>query len=138
MLTCVGIFGAATVVFGLSADARLSFLMLLMTGAADNVSVVVRSTLVQVLTPDAMRGRVSAVNAIFIGSSNELGEFESGLTATLFGLVRAVTLGGMGTVVVVGLWMWKFPTLRDVDRFNDQLVDDHKQDDLDAVRPTHA
>jgi MFS family permease len=94
-------FGVATIVFGLSEDPLLSFLMLALTGALDNVSVVVRGTLIQVLTPDAMRGRVSAVNAVFIGSSNELGAFESGVTAEWFGPVGSVVLGGAGTVLVV-------------------------------------
>jgi hypothetical protein len=101
LLWAVAGFGAATVVFGLSSNPYVSFLMLLLTGALDNVSVVVRGTLVQVLTPDEMRGRVSAVNAIFIGSSNELGEFESGIAARLFGPVAAVVGGGVGTVLVV-------------------------------------
>jgi len=101
LLWSVGGFGAATVVFGLSTDPYLSFLMLLLTGAMDNISVVVRGTLVQVLTPDEMRGRVSAVNAIFIGSSNELGEFESGIAARFFGPVRAVVGGGVGALLVV-------------------------------------
>ncbi len=90
-----------TGVFGLPRDARLSFAMLLLTGALDNISVVVRGTLVQALTPDAMRGRVSAVNAVFIGSSNELGGFESGLTAQLVGPVVSVVAGGIGTILVV-------------------------------------
>ncbi len=101
MLWAVGGFGAATIVFGLSTDPYLSFAMLMITGALDNISVVVRGTLVQVLTPDAMRGRVSAVNAIFIGSSNELGEFESGIAARFFGPVAAVVGGGLGTILVV-------------------------------------
>lgn len=101
LLWSVGGFGLATVVFGLSTNPYLSFAMLFLTGVFDNVSVVVRSTLVQLLTPDAMLGRVSAVNAIFIGSSNELGEFESGIAATLFGPVAAVVGGGLGTVLVV-------------------------------------
>jgi hypothetical protein len=101
LLWAVGGFGVATIVFGLSTNAYLSFAMLLLTGAFDNVSVVVRGTLVQVLTPDSMRGRVSAVNSIFIGSSNELGELESGLAAQLLGAVPAVVLGGVGTLLVV-------------------------------------
>lgn len=94
-------FGLATIVFGLSHNAFLSFATLLVCGALDNISVVVRGTLVQVLTPDAMRGRVSAVNAIFIGSSNELGEFESGMAARYFGAVAAVVGGGVGTLLAV-------------------------------------
>ena len=108
LLSVVG-FGLATVVFGLSRNFWLSFAMLALTGALDNVSVVVRGTLVQVLTPDAMRGRVSAVNAVFISSSNELGGFESGLTAKLFGPVPSVVGGGIGTVVVVVAVMLCWP-----------------------------
>jgi len=101
MLASVAGFGLATVVFGLSLNPGLSFAMLFLTGALDNISVVVRSTIVQTLTPDAMRGRVSAVNAIFIGSSNELGELESGLAAKVFGTVASVVGGGVGTILVV-------------------------------------
>ena len=89
---------------------------LLLAGAADMVSVFVRSALVQLATPDAMRGRVSAVNMVFIGASNELGEFESGVTAQWLGAVPAVVLGGIGTLVVVAIWVWKFPELRRVNR----------------------
>jgi MFS family permease len=114
LLLAVSGFGAATVVFGLSENFALSFAMLAVTGALDNISVVVRGTLVQVLTPDPMRGRVSAVNAIFIGSSNELGAFESGATAQLFGggalgSRRSVLFGGIGTVVVVLAVAWVWP-----------------------------
>ena len=101
MLCAVGGFGAATVVFGLSQNFWLSMAALVVTGACDNISVVVRHTLVQLLTPDAMRGRVSAVNNVFIGSSNELGAFESGVTAALFGPILSVVAGGIGTVLVV-------------------------------------
>jgi MFS family permease len=109
LLVSVAGFGVATVVFGLSRDHTLSFAMLALTGALDNISVVVRGTLVQVLTPDVMRGRVSAVNAIFIGSSNELGAFESGATAELFGAVPSVVGGGVGTVLVVLAVAWAWP-----------------------------
>ena len=85
-------------------------------GASDMVSVFIRHALVQYATPDSMRGRVSAVNMLFIGASNELGEFESGLTAALFGTVPAVIIGGIGTLIVVGVWMALFPPLRNVDR----------------------
>jgi MFS family permease len=112
LLWAVAGFGAATIVFGLSTNPFLSFAMLLVTGALDNISVVVRQTLVQVLAPDAMRGRVSAVNAIFIGSSNELGEFESGITARLLGVVRAVVLGGVGSILVVLAVAWRWPSVR--------------------------
>jgi MFS family permease len=112
LLWSVGGFGMATIVFGLSTNIYLSFFMLLLTGALDNISVVVRGTLVQVLTPDEMRGRVSAVNAIFIGSSNELGEFESGVTAHYLGTVRAVVLGGIGSILVVMGVTWGWPSVR--------------------------
>jgi MFS family permease len=108
----VAVFGVTTVVFGLSHWFWLSMVMLFINGAVDMVSVVVRQTLVQLDTPDEMRGRVSAVNAIFIGASNQLGEFESGATAALLGPEGAVVLGGVGTLVVVGLWMRWFPELR--------------------------
>jgi MFS family permease len=108
LLWAVAGFGVATILFGLSRNPYLSFAMLLLTGALDNISVVVRTTLVQTLTPDAMRGRVSAVNGLFIGSSNELGGFESGVTAQLFGPVASVVAGGIGTILVVlaaaGIW----------------------------------
>jgi len=112
LLWAVTGFGFATIVFGFSRDPRLSFAMLLLTGAFDNVSAVVRATLVQVLTPDSMRGRVSAVNAIFIGSSNELGGFESGVTAQLFGPVVSVVGGGVGTILVVAAVTLLWPQVR--------------------------
>jgi len=111
LFSCVAVFGVTTIVFGLSTSFWLSMAMLFINGAVDMVSVVVRQTLVQLDTPDQMRGRVSAVNAIFIGASNQLGEFESGATAALFGPVGAVVAGGAGTLVVVGLWMRWFPEL---------------------------
>jgi len=103
-------------VFGLSEHFGLSLLALAVTGAADNISVVTRQTLVQLETPDAMRGRVAAVNSIFIGASNQLGEFESGATAALFGPVGSVVMGGAGTVLVAALWMRLFPALARRDR----------------------
>ncbi len=115
MLWCVGAFGAFTIVFGLSRTLWLSLIALVFVGASDMVSVVIRATLVQIATPDAMRGRVNAVDMIFIGASNELGWFESGLTAQLFGTVPSVVLGGLGTIVVTGLWAWFFPALRKVE-----------------------
>jgi MFS family permease len=118
MLTCVAIFGAATMVFGISQIFALSLVALFVMGAADRVSVVVRHTVVQLATPPEMRGRVSAVNAVFIGASNELGELESGITAALFGVVPAVVIGGMGTCLVVAVWAWRFPELRRVDRLD--------------------
>jgi MFS family permease len=118
MLACVALFGIATIVFGLSRSFALSVVALVVAGAADMVSVVVRSALVQLATPDEMRGRVSAVNMVFIGASNELGEFESGLTAQWLGVVPSVVVGGVGTLVVVALWAWRFPKLRRVDRLH--------------------
>ena len=115
MLVAVAVFGAATVVFALSTNIALSILMLLTLGAADTVSVVIRSSLVQLLTPDDMRGRVNAVNSLFIGTSNQLGEFESGTVAGLIGAVPACVVGGIGTLVVVVLWMRLFPDLSKVD-----------------------
>jgi MFS family permease len=119
LLVCVGIFGAATIGFGLSRSFGTSLLCLMVLGAADMVSAVVRGTLVQAATPDAMRGRVSAVNLIFIGASNELGEFESGTVASLVGAVPCVVLGGTGTLIVVALWAWLFPQIRGVNRLED-------------------
>jgi MFS family permease len=117
LFACVALFGAATAVFGLSTHFALSMVALAVLGGADEVSVFIRHMLIQLETPDAIRGRVSAVNAVFIGASNELGEFESGLTAKWFGLVPAVVLGGVATIAVTGLAMRMFPELRKIDRF---------------------
>lgn len=114
MLVCVAIFGVSTMVFGVSRHLLLSVGALVVLGASDMVSVVIRQTLVQLATPPEMRGRVSAVNMVFISASNELGEFESGFTAEWFGVVRSVVLGGVGTCLVVLLWAWLFPQLRRV------------------------
>jgi MFS family permease len=119
MFAAVAVFGVATIVFGLSRSFVLSLLALVVLGASDQISVFVRTALVQFATPDAMRGRVSAVSTLFIGASNELGEFESGITAALLGTVPAVVLGGVGTLVVILVWMRLFPALRTVDRFSD-------------------
>ena len=116
MLWCVGGFGVCTIIFGLSRSLALSLVALLLLGASDMVSVIIRSILVQLATPDEMRGRVNAVDMIFIGVSNELGQFESGLTAHWFGTVPAVVLGGVGTLVVIAIWAWTFPELRNVDQ----------------------
>jgi MFS family permease len=112
MLFCVALFGAATVVFGVSRNLWLSLGALVLTGAADMVSVVIRSSILQLATPQEMRGRVSAVNSLFLGASNELGEFESGVTAQWLGAVRAVVLGGIGSLMVTGIWAVWFPKLR--------------------------
>jgi MFS family permease len=110
-------FGVATIVFGLSRSFALSLAALVLLGAGDMVSVYVRQLLVQIETPDRIRGRVSAVSAVFIGASNELGEFESGMTALWFGLVPAVVIGGIATLGVTGLWVALFPTLARMDLF---------------------
>jgi MFS family permease len=115
MLVCVGIFGAATVVFGLSKSIWLSAAVLVIVGASDMVSVVVRSSLLQLATPPEMRGRVSAVNWLFIGASNEFGEFESGVTAQWWGAVKAVVIGGIASMVVTASAAGLFPQLRRVD-----------------------
>jgi MFS family permease len=115
MFISVFIFGVATIVFAVSTSFCLSLGALAVLGAADVISVVIRSSLVQIETPDEMRGRVSAVNSMFIGTSNQLGEFESGVTAALFGTVPAVMIGGIGTIAVVLLWIRLFPKLARID-----------------------
>ncbi|MGC2162345.1 MAG: MFS transporter [Silvibacterium sp.] len=116
MLICVGIFGAFTILFGVSKSMLLSVLALFVVGASDMVSVVIRSSILQLATPPEMRGRVSAVNSLFLGASNELGEFESGLTAQWWGAVRAVIYGGIGSLMITGLWSVLFPDLRRTDQ----------------------
>ncbi len=116
MLCCVGVFGAATVVFGLSRTMSLSLVALVLVGASDMVSVVIRGSVLQLATPPEMRGRVSAVNWLFIGASNEFGEFESGLTAHWWGAVRAVVIGGIGSMLVTGSAAVLFPALRRADK----------------------
>lgn len=118
MFACVFLFGIATIVFGTSRSFPVSLAALFVLGGADMISVVVRSTLVQIRTPDEMRGRVGAVNLVFIGASNELGEFESGVTAAWLGPELAVVLGGVGTCLVVVIWALLFPALRKVDRLD--------------------
>ncbi|MDB5775303.1 MAG: transporter [Herbaspirillum sp.] len=120
----VGIYGLATVVFAVSHWFLLSLLMLVVLGAADMISVVVRSSFVQLQTPDAMRGRVGAVNSVFVGTSNQLGEFESGVMAAWLGAVPAVVVGGLGTLIVVLLWIRVFPELFNVDRLTP--IEDHE------------
>lgn len=116
LLGAVAVYGVATLVFGLSESLVLSIVALAVSGAADMVSVVVRQTLVQLETPDEMRGRVSAVNSVFIGASNQLGEFESGATAALLGPVGSVVLGGIGSIAIAALWVRLFPALAQRDR----------------------
>jgi MFS family permease len=120
MLWCVAGFGVATILFAVSRSLIVSLAALLLVGATDMVSVIVRQTLIQLGTPDEMRGRVNAVDMVFIGASNELGQFESGLTAQWFGTVPAVVLGGIGTLAVTGLWAWWFPELRRAESLTDR------------------
>jgi MFS family permease len=122
MFTGVAVFGVCTVIFGLSHSFAVSVVALVLLGAADMVSVVVRQSLVQLRTPDEMRGRVSAVNALFIGTSNQLGEFESGVTAAWLGVVPSVVLGGIGTLAVVLLWIRLFPSLARTDRLESDAL----------------
>lgn len=119
MLICVGVFGVTAVIFGLSNNFALSLATLVVMGAADMISVYVRTTMIQLATPDSMRGRVSAVNALFIGASNELGEFRAGMMAAWLGTIPAVLIGGVGTIAVVALCVWRFPELRRVERLSD-------------------
>jgi MFS family permease len=118
MLWCVAGFGFFTILFGLSRSLILSLIALVFVGATDMVSVIVRGVLIQVATPDEMRGRVNAVDMVFIGASNEFGEFESGLTAQWFGTVPAVVIGGIGTILVTAIWAWRFPELRKVEQIH--------------------
>jgi predicted MFS family arabinose efflux permease len=118
MFAVVGIFGVTTIVFGLSSWFPLSLLSLAVLGASDAVSVVMRFSLVQIETPDEKRGRVSAINYLFVGSSNTLGEFESGLVAAWLGAVPSVVIGGLGSLLVAGIWMLLFPDLRRIDRYD--------------------
>ncbi|MCL6483415.1 MAG: MFS transporter, partial [Janthinobacterium lividum] len=113
----VAVFGLGTLVLGSTSHFPLALAALFLMGAGDMVSVYIRHLLVQFETPDEIRGRVSAVNAVFIGASNELGEFESGLTAGWFGLLRAVLFGGAATLAVTGIWAVLFPVLSRMDRF---------------------
>ena len=132
LLTVAG-FGVATIIFGLSTNFWLSFAMLFLTGAFDNVSMIIRQTLQQLLTPDHMRGRVAAVSSVFIGASNELGGFESGAVAQAFGPVFSVVSGGVGTLIVVAVTAWISPTLRSFGALNDaRPIDEVTQEVKDA------
>jgi len=119
MLVAVFVFGLATLVFASARSVGVAMGALIVCGAADMVSVVVRSTVIQLATPNEMRGRVSAVNLVFVGASNELGEFESGVTAQWFGVVPSVVVGGVGTLVVVAIWALTFPALRRVESLDE-------------------
>ena len=123
LLWAVAGFGVFTIVFGLSRSLTLSLIALVLAGASDMISVIIRATLTLLATPDDMRGRVTAVDMIFIGTSNEFGQFESGLTAQWFGTVPAVVLGGVGTLVVIALWTWLFPELRQAGELNSLTVE---------------
>jgi MFS family permease len=114
MFAAVIVFGIGTVIFSISTSFAISLIALVILGAADNVSVVIRISLVQLSTPDAMRGRVSAVNSLFVGTSNQLGEFESGMLAGLLGVIPSGVVGGMGTILIALLWMRLFPALREI------------------------
>ena len=139
MLWCVAGFGAATVVFAFSRSLLMSLGALVLVGATDMVSVVVRGTLVQVTTPDAMRGRVNSVELMFIGASNQLGQFESGVTAQWFGTVPAVALGGIGALLVTALWAWVFPELRRADLpHHAELAERKLPNRTPAAVPTHG
>ena len=127
LFVCVAIFGVATVIFGISRNLWLSLAALAVGGAADTISVIIRGSLLQLATPQEMRGRVSAVNALFIGASNELGEFESGLTAQWWGAVRATLVGGIGALAVAGIWAVLFPSLRNANELT-----------AEALRPRQA
>ncbi|MDF2439701.1 MAG: hypothetical protein JWN98_685 [Abditibacteriota bacterium] len=133
LLWAVAGFGVATIVFGLSRNFWLSLAALVSIGALDNISVVVRHTLVQVLTPDAMRGRVSAINSVFIGTSNELGGFESGYVASLFGPIVSVVSGGIGTIVTVAAIAWIWPSVRELDTLESAAAHGNGSDLRDEV-----
>lgn len=127
MFIAVCLFGIFNIVFGLSTIVWLSILMLFLMGAADMISVYIRETLIQLRTQDWVRGRVNAVNMVFIGASNELGAFRAGMVAAVIGVVPAVVVGGVGTVMVAGLWAWWFPELRKIRRFGGRVSDDRSR-----------
>jgi MFS family permease len=137
LFVSVAAFGLATIVFGLSRNFWLSFAMLFLTGFFDNISVVIRQTLVQLRTPNELRGRVSAVNSVFIGSSNELGGFESGLVARFLGPVMSVIAGGVGTLLVVAGWMKMFPELRRFKRLTGDAEMPHSQGERGATETSN-
>jgi MFS family permease len=122
MFLGVAVYGVATVTFGLSRNLLLSLAALMVVGASDMISVVIRSSMLQLATPASMRGRVSAVNSLFVGASNELGEFESGVTAQWWGAVRAVVAGGLGALAITGIWSVLFPGLRNIDQLTEESL----------------
>ncbi len=133
LLGCVAIFGVATIIFGNSRNLGLSLAALFVAGAADSISVVTRGSLLQLATPPEMRGRVSAVNSLFVGASNELGEFESGLTAQWWGAVRATIYGGMGAIAVAGMWSVIFPSLRRADKLTAEALRPSSQQSVPSL-----
>jgi MFS family permease len=134
LLWSVAGFGIFTIIFALSRNLTVSLIALLLLGASDMISVIIRATLTQLATPDAMRGRVTAVDMIFIGTSNEFGQFESGVTAQWFGTVPAAVLGGIGTLVVIGLWAWLFPELRNAGELT-AIRSDESRDPAETSAP---
>jgi MFS family permease len=136
MFFCVALFGIATIVFGLSKNLFLSLAALVVVGASDMISVVIRGSLLQLATPPEMRGRISAVNSLFIGASNELGEFESGATAQWLGAVRAAVLGGIGALLVTGVWWVLFPGLRKVDKLTSKALMQASEASAEEIAPT--
>ncbi len=134
LLTVVALFGLFTVVFGLSTSFVLSMVALMLLAGVDMVSMSIRGTLQPLLTPPALRGRVGAVESVFIGASNELGAFESGVAAALIGAVPAVVIGGLASIAVAGIWAWKFPALRAIDTFEEiQYVEPEPDARLETV-----
>ena len=133
LLFVVAVFGAGTMVLGLTHSYTVAFLALVVLSAADAVSVFIRTTIVPLATPDHMRGRVSAVENVFVGASNEVGSFESGVASVLIGVGPAVVLGGAMTIGIVGVWSMIFPELRDVDRFEDVAVEGHRVESMPEV-----
>jgi len=135
MFVCVAIFGVATVIFGSSKNLWLALAALAISGAADMISVIIRGSLLQLATPQEMRGRVSAVNSLFIGASNELGEFESGLTAQWWGAVRATVFGGLASLAVAGIWAVLFPGLRQADELTAEALKPKTPEPASIVTP---
>jgi len=138
MFFCVSIFGAATALFGLSRSLWLSLFLLAVAGAADTISVVVRASVLQMATPPEMRGRISAVNSLFIGASNELGQFESGLTAQWWGAVPATIFGGVASLAIAGLWAVIFPSLRRIDELTSESLHPLQEEARRRVAETMA
>jgi MFS family permease len=134
MFIGVAVYGGATVVFGLSRSLPLSLAALMVVGASDMISVVIRSSMLQLATPSSMRGRVSAVNSLFVGASNELGEFESGVTAQWWGAVRAVVAGGLGALAVTGIWSVLFPSLRAIDQLTEDSLLQVAEESQEGIR----